>query len=114
MTLITPDERVSRTAELLQSLGESLCNLRQQAEDLRKQIEAGEDADLATGNKRLGQVESLIRCCQKVEVSLDEQQNKQVGIAQGGYALDLEAARVEVGCRLARLRACGGTREVSE
>lgn len=114
MTLITPDEQVSQTAELLQSLTDTVRNLRWQAEDLRRQIEAGEDADLASGSKQVAQVDGLIRSCQKVEVCLVERQNRQAGIVQGGYALDLDQARLEIGCRLARLRACGGARDVSE
>ncbi|MEX0348004.1 MAG: hypothetical protein AB3N15_01150 [Paracoccaceae bacterium] len=106
MTLITPEERISRTAELLASLEETIRGLRNAAEDLRRQIEAGEDADLAGGARQLGQVSGLIRDCQKVEKSFVEHHQTQAGIAQGGYALDLEQARFEVGCRLARLRAC--------
>ncbi len=109
MTLITPDDRISRTADLLRSLEDSLSNLRRRAEDLRTQIEAGEDADFVDGTRQVGQVDGLIRSCQKVEVNLVEYHNKQSGIAQGGYALDLEQARTEIGCRLARLRACAGT-----
>ncbi|MFD3191048.1 hypothetical protein ACFMPD_12340 [Sedimentitalea sp. HM32M-2] len=109
MTLITPEERVLRTAELFRSVEESLQRLRQQAEDLRKQLEAGEDTDLLDGSKQVAAVERLIGTCQKVETSLVEQQQKQAGIVRGGYALDLNAARVEVGCRLARLRTCRDT-----
>lgn len=114
MTLITPDDQVSHAAELLQSLTDTVRNLRRQAEDLRRQIEAGEDADLASGSKQVVQVDGLIRSCQKVEVCLVEQQNRQAGIVQGGYALDLDELRVDIGCRLARLRACSGARDVSE
>jgi hypothetical protein len=114
MTLITPEERISETAGLLRSLEESIRHLRQMAEDLRRQIKAGEDADLAGSGKQLGQVEGLIRNCQKVETSFVEQHERQAGIAQGGYALDLDRARFEVGCRLARLRNCCGSRDVSE
>jgi len=106
MTLITPDDRFSRTADLMRSLEESLGNLRRQAEDLRRQIETGEEADLVNGSKQVAQVSSLIRSCQKVEEIFVEHHNRQAGIARGGYALDLEAARSEIGCRLARLRAC--------
>ena len=109
MILITPDERISRTADLLRSLEESVGNLRRQAEDLRKQIEAGEDADLLDGSKQVAKLDSLIGSCQKVEVKLGEYHNKQAGIAQGGYALDLEEARSEIGGRLARLRARPGS-----
>ncbi len=114
MTLITPEERISRTAELLQSLEVSIRGLRQAAEDLRNQIGAGGNADLAGTSKQLGQLEGLIRSCQKVETSFVEQHHRQAGIAQGGYALDLERARAEIGCRLARLRACCGAGEISE
>ncbi len=85
-----------------------------QAEDLRRQIEAGEDADLVSGSKQVVQVDGLIRSCQKVEVCLVEQRNRQAGIVQGGHALDLDKARFDIGCRLARLRACSGARGVSE
>lgn len=114
MTLITPEERVSRTAELLQSLGDSIRNLRQQAEELRRQIEAGEDADLVIGARQVAAAEGLVKTCQKVEASLVEQHHRQAGIVRGGYALDLEQARIDIGCRLARLRARCGSREVSE
>ena len=114
MTLITPEERISQTADLLRSLEASIRNLRQAAEDLRKQIGAGEDADLAGSAKQLGQLEGLIRSCQKVETSFVEQHHRQAGIAQGGYALDLDRARSEIGCRLARLRGCCGAGQISE
>lgn len=114
MTLITPEERMSRTAELLQSLEASIRGLRQAAEDLRKQIGTGEDADLAGAGKQLGQLEGLIRSCQKVETSFVEQHHRQAGIVRGGYALDLERARFEIGCRLARLRTCCGAGQISE
>lgn len=114
MTLITPEERVFRTTELLQSLEDSVRKLRQQARDLCQQIEAGEDADLVNGSKQVAGAEALIRSCHKVEASLVEQQRRQAGIVQGGYALDLDRARSEVGCRLARLRTCCNARDISE
>ena len=114
MTLITPEERMSQTAELLQSLETSIRGLRQAAEELRRQIGTGEDADLAGTAKQLGQLEGLIRSCQKVETSFVEQHYRQAGIAQGGYALDLDRARSEIGCRLARLRTCCGAGQIPE
>jgi hypothetical protein len=114
MILITPEECVSRTAELLQSVQGSIRELRKQVEDLKQQIRTGEDADFASGTKQIASADGLIRTCQKVEASLVEQLHKQVGIATGGYALDLERARSEIGCRLARLRACCDSGAVSE
>lgn len=106
MILITPEERVSKTADLLRSLEQSVRDLRQVAESLKADIEAGGEADVVARARELDQAGRLIRSCQKVEECFVEQQHRRTGIAQGGYALDLDAARVEVGCRLARLRAC--------
>ncbi|MFC3118379.1 hypothetical protein [Jhaorihella thermophila] len=114
MTLVTPEERVSRTADLLRSLEDSVRELRQMAEALKRQIEAGEDAALAEGSRQVEQAVRLIRSCQKVEECFVEQRERQAGIVRGGYALDLDRARLEIGCRLARLRACGDSRAVSE
>jgi cell division septum initiation protein DivIVA len=114
MTLITPDERTSRTEELLQSLLRSVSDLRQELEDLTQRVQAGEDADMQYGTRQVQAVDGLVRACQKVEASLVEQQNKAAGIAQRGYALDLERARSEIGCRLARLRRCCGEGGISE
>ncbi len=109
MTLITPEERVRRTADLFESLEESVQKLRKRAEDLCRQLEAGEDTDIGNGNKQLAEVEKLISACRKVEMKLDEHSDRQAGIVRGGYALDLDVARIEVGCRLARLRTCFGS-----
>ncbi|WP_333682811.1 hypothetical protein [Pontibaca methylaminivorans] len=112
MTLLTPEERIRRTAELLASLEDSVRNLRWQAEDLSRRFRAGGDADIVNGTRQVAALEALIRTCLKVEASLVEQQHRQAGIAQGSYALDLERARFEIGCRLARLRACCDPGEV--
>lgn len=114
MTLITPEDRVSKTADLLRSLQNSIQELRQKAEDLKAQIEAGEDVDLTGPKRQVDDVTKLIRSCQNVEERFVEHYHKQAGIVRGGYALDLDAARLEVGCRLARLRTCCGSGEVSE
>lgn len=114
MILITPEERVTRTADLLRSLEDSVQELRRMAEDLKAQIAAGEDADIANRSKELEQAGRLIRSCQKVEECFVEQHHRKAGIAQGGYALDLDAARTEVGCRLARLRRTCDPGDISE
>lgn len=114
MTLITPEEHVSDTAELLRSLHVSIRRLRQQTEALRQDLASGEEADIGRAGREISAVEGLIRTCQKVEASLVEQYQKRSGIVRGGYALDLENARAEIGVRLARLRACGAADEVPE
>ena len=114
MILITPEERVSNMEALLHSIENSIRDVRTIAQDLKQQIEAGEDADLVDGAKQLARADGLVRTCQKVEANLVELHNRQTGIVQGGYALDLEQARTRIGCQLARLRRCSGARGVSE
>ncbi|TDK49831.1 hypothetical protein [Antarcticimicrobium luteum] len=106
MILIAPEERISDAAALLGSLKRSVQELRQIAEALKREIEAGGDANVAARSRDLERAGQVIRSCQKVEECFVQEQHRKAGIAQGGYALDLEAARAEVGCRLARLRAC--------
>lgn len=113
MDLITPEERVLRTEDLLVSVQNSIRALRKELEDLIQQIRSGEDADLSNGTKQVASAETLVRTCQKVEATLVEQSSRAVGIARGGYAIDLDQARFEIGCRLARLRNCKGAGGVS-
>ena len=76
MTLKTPDERVFRTAELVEALEKSIRELRQQAEDLAAQLKAGGDADLKNGKSQIAAVEGLLRSCLKTEAHLVEQQQR--------------------------------------
>ena len=114
MANLTPDDRILRTDDLLASLHQSLVDLRQQAQDLRDSIRAGGEAAMAEKSKELGRADIVIRNCQKVEACLVEQRERRAGIVQGGHALDLERARSEIGCRLARIRKCGDAGCVSE
>lgn len=109
MTLITQQDLTQdteTTQELLRALQASLADLRRTAIALKLQIQSGDPGDLGGGAKEIASVDQLARNCMKTEVSLAEICNRKAGIVRGGYALDLDAARVEVGCRLARLRTC--------
>lgn len=111
MTLITAETipaEAEATAELLKALQESIADLRRTALALKCRIEAGDGADLAGQAREIQGAEQLARNCLKTEVTLAEICNRKVGIVRGGYALDLDTARLEVGCRLGRLRQCRG------
>lgn len=114
MNKITPEEHVSQTAELLQSLHSSIRRLRQNAETMCNDLANGADADTAQATRQIASVEGLIRICQKVESSLVEQYHKQTGSGPAGAAFDLDEVRSEIGRRLDRLRATGGEDQVSE
>ena len=114
MTLITPEEEIALGVDRLLSLTRMIADLRRQIEDLKAQAEAGGKLDSVETNKVLNQFNTTVVACTKAEYLLDDCRNKQAGIARGGYALDMDKARVEIGCKLDQLRACQHSGEVSQ
>lgn len=104
MTLLTPEHVASETENLLNSVIGTIKDLRQELEDLKEKVRAGENFENTQGSKTVSSATSLLKTCQEVENRLVECRSKSAGIAKGGYALDLERARVEIGCKLDRLR----------
>ena len=104
-TSIKLDAQIVHVADLLRSLKESVWELRQFTERLRHDIETGEQTEIASGSKELSQAKTLVVACQKLEMQLAQLEADRDGDESGGVQLDLEAARVEIGLRLARLRA---------
>lgn len=97
--------QVHHTADLLRSLQDSILRLRNEAEELRAQLELN-GADEVTGAKtQVSKLEQLIRDCQKVEKVLAEQSSDIAGMLKSEHELDLDAARAAVECGLSRLRA---------
>ena len=114
MTLVTSKTTGSETDDLIRSFHDSIKKLRTVIEGLTEQVQTGQEVDLAAAVKLIAPAETLIRTCQKVEAHYAETKDRDLGIVRGGYAIDLDAARFEVGCRLARLRTCCRSGEVSE
>jgi hypothetical protein len=104
MTIITPEHVASETENLLNSVIGSIQDLRQEIEDLTKKVRAGEGLEKPQDSRKVASATTLLKTCQEVENRLVECRSKSAGIAKGGYALDLERARAEIGCKLDRLR----------
>ncbi|MEM9577241.1 MAG: hypothetical protein AAF999_09520 [Pseudomonadota bacterium] len=104
MTLLTPEHVESETENLLNSVIGTIKDLRQELEDLKDKVRSGEDLEQTQGKRTVSSAAALLKTCQEVENRLVECRSKSAGIAKGGYALDLERARVEIGCKLDRLR----------
>jgi chromosome segregation ATPase len=97
--------QVLYTADLLRSLHDSIHRLRNEAEELRTQLELN-GADEVTGAKaQISKLEQLIRDCQKVEKVIAEQSSDIAGMLKSEHELDLDAARAAVAGGLSRLRA---------
>tara|TARA_R110000787_G_scaffold75819_5_gene167799 strand:+ start:492 stop:836 length:345 start_codon:yes stop_codon:yes gene_type:complete len=114
MTMITPEQEIADSEELFSSLKNAISDLRREIESLKEQAVSGEEINETAATKVIGKVTGMVGTCAKVETYLNDCRNRQAGIARGGYALDLDKARVEIGCKLDRLRRCGGTGPVSE
>ena len=114
MTLITPKLVESQTEDLLNSVIGSVQELRQELENLKERVRSSDGYETTSSTKAVTSATSLLETCQKVENRLAECRNKSAGIARGGYALDLEKARADIGCKLDRLRCTRGSGQVSE
>ncbi|APX11152.1 hypothetical protein [Tateyamaria omphalii] len=114
MTLITPEAEEARSEELVSSMQASLAELRRTIQALKERANAGEEFKETEVNGQLTSLSKLVVALQGAEQKLDKFRESRSGIAQNGYAFDLNIASAQVRCALGRLRTCGGTGTVSE
>ena len=114
MTVNTPDEEIARHDALLALARTALSDLAAELENLKQQIRSGEDANLKDAATKLAALDGWLRNYVTLENRLAELRNRHRGPDRGGLALDLDRARFEVGCRLARLRTARCPGRVSE
>jgi len=113
MTLITPEADEARNEELFSSMQDTLKKMRKQFKAFIEEAEAGEDFKETEVNKQLTALGRTVANLEGMETKLEKLRESKRGIAQNGYALNLDFARAEVRCALGRLRACGGSGAVS-
>lgn len=107
MTLIMTDDSAF-------PLGESLSEIRTQLEALKAEMAAmqarlrdGEVEAIKDGQKTITEIRQWLRVAIDLEMDFAKRQQKQAGIV-GSHALDFDAARDRIRCRLDRLRTCRG------
>ena len=105
MTLITPEDETTRYEAVLESCTQQISDIALELEDLMKQVRAGEEIGKRDFTGRLKDMRDWLKVARDTEVQLAAAQRKDKAIA-GDYGLDLERARTEIGCRLARIRRC--------
>ena len=113
MTLITPDEGSSELGLEADRIKATLNDLRADLEDLMKRVRTGEVGTSTEAGKLLAELRFWLKQAKETEALLDRNKRDRAGIARD-YALDLDVARLEVGCRLGRLRTCCREGAVSE
>lgn len=111
MTDNSPQDRYGHSRDLLRSLHDTIRRLRNQAEQLRHDLEKHGIEALDQGERQqIAKLDSLVRDCQKVEKTLAEQTQS---AAPEDSGLDLDTARAEISRRLDRLRAAAAEAELS-
>lgn len=103
MTLITLDEERSGLSSAVTSLERQLCDMRADLEIIQTQLKADAKAGIPNSTKMLSDIRQWLRLAIEAEVQLEQRKKKEKGIVNG-YALDIDAARDSIGCRLDRLR----------
>ena len=97
-------DELAHAEAMFASVQVTLAELREALENLKNQAKSGEEIDATQTSKTFIQLTDAVGRCQKAGMILNDCRNKQAGIARGGYALDMEKARVDIGCKVDRLR----------
>ncbi|SMC42462.1 MULTISPECIES: hypothetical protein [Primorskyibacter] len=105
MTLITPEEGFAELENVAREVREELREARKDLQDLRQRVRTGEVGTETEGLKILAYVRSMLKAASETEAQLAKAQRDRAGIVRD-YAIDFDAARSEIGCRLDRLRRC--------
>ena len=112
MILITPKETSSPLNEDIERLQTNLRGFARDIENLQERVQSGDVTDAET-RKVFSDLRSELRMSIETEKALAQQSRQRLEI-DGDYGLDLDAARDQIGCCLARLRRCTDTGQVPE
>lgn len=101
----TPNTRRMVLSEQTETIRRQLGDIREELENLTKRVRSGEVGSKTDATQMFGNIKVWLRLAMELEAKLAELEKRDAGIANS-YAVDMDKARIEVGCRLARLRAC--------
>jgi hypothetical protein len=113
MILTTEAEDSSLLDEEIASIARQLREMRHDLEDFQASLAAGDLEEAREAGKAVSSIKQWIRLAIEAEMLLATRRRNSAGIARGGYALDLDAARREIAARLDRLRRAGCPEGVS-
>ena len=112
-TLITARAEKDRLQAERESITQVLRDLREDLEQMAALMRGGEGVKTPEVKALLTDMRYWLKALRETEAELETIRRKEAGIT-GGYGLDMERARVEIGCRLDRLRRCCGAGKLSE
>jgi hypothetical protein len=103
MSLITPEEGPSGLSATVTTLERQLRGMCEDLEALSEKVRAENFDDIKNQSRILGDIRQWLKMAIEAETQLEQRKKKEQGIVNG-YALDMDAARDSIGCRLDRLR----------
>ncbi|WP_324752970.1 hypothetical protein [Roseovarius sp. Pro17] len=106
MSLITPEEGPSGLSATVTTLERQLRGMCEDLEALSDKVRAEDFDDIKNRSRILGDIRQWLKMAIEAETQLEQRKKKEQGIVNG-YALDMDAARDSIGCRLDRLRRAG-------
>jgi hypothetical protein len=106
MSLITPEEGPSGLSATVTTLERQLRGMCEDLEALSDRVRAEDFEDIKNRSRILGDIRQWLKMAIEAETQLEQRKKKEQGIVNG-YALDMDAARDSIGCRLDRLRRAG-------
>ncbi|WGW02506.1 hypothetical protein [Tropicibacter oceani] len=110
--LITIKSELERLERDREEIAAMLEGLKQDLQSMQERLRSGETEKRSEGGSLLGDLKYWLRQANETEKEIEAIRRKDCAIVEG-YGLDLEQAGLEIGCRLAGLRACCGADEVS-
>lgn len=111
--LITVQADIERLEKTRDEIAETLRELSDDVRALKERLRAGDVEKSTDVTKLLGDLRYWLRAANETEAKLEDLRRRDAGLC-GAYGLDLDAARVAIGCRLHRIRQCCNADEVSE
>ncbi|WP_076530402.1 hypothetical protein [Roseovarius nanhaiticus] len=106
MSLKTPEEGQSALSATVTTLERQLRGMCEDLEALSDKVRAEDFEDIKNRSRILGDIRQWLKMAIEAETQLEQRKKKEQGIVNG-YALDMDAARDSIGCRLDRLRRAG-------
>lgn len=97
-----PKTETARIEDLLNSVHDTVTDLREEVKELTTRLGDGEEATEKDTKAKVTRLAGVVDMCHKVELQLVSCKQKNGG-GPRGTAIDFDAARAEIGCRLARL-----------
>ena len=112
MTIIYPDGGEGSSAGILSEAQQTYQCAQAALNKLVGELVDGELVHVGEAGRILKELKQALQTANQERERLESERKKQAGIV-GEYAIDFDAARLEIGRRLACLRASGGQGSVS-